>query len=244
MQKDVNRLSEQEVPPKLPSHPDRQKLTAKSPQPIFDSIFAFPPNRDTLGGTAYLIVENNANILVDCPAWNPSNQKLLHHKGGVQWLVLTHRGGMGKVSQLQQALGCQVLIQEQEAYLLPGIAVNTFRAGFELSDRAQVIWTPGHSPGSACLYYRCFKGVLFSGRHLLPNQSGQPVPLRTHKTFHWYRQLQSLENLLERFTPETLSFICPGANTGFLRGRRVIEHAYEQLHQLDLAALRQCQPSL
>jgi len=237
-------LSEQEVPPRLPSHPDHQKLTTKLPRPIFDSIFAFAPNRDTLGGTAYLIVENNSNILVDCPAWNPSNQEFLHQKGGVQWLVITHRGGIGNVSQIQQALGCQILIQEQEAYLLPGLAIKTFRNEFELGDRTQLIWTPGHSPGSACLYYRCFEGVLFSGRHLLPNQSAQPVPLKTHKTFHWWRQLHSVEKLILRFTPETLSYICPGANTGFLRGHRVIEHAYERLSQLDLATLRQSSPTL
>jgi hypothetical protein len=39
--------------------------------------------------------------------------------------------------------------------------------------------------------------------------------------------------LLERFTPETLQYICPGANTGFLRGKRVIDNAYERLARGD-----------
>jgi len=222
----------------MQSHPEPQSLSGKTPRRVFDSIFAFPPNRDTLGGTAYLIVENNSNILVDCPAWNLVNQDFLSQQGGVQWLVITHRGGIGNLSQIQQALGCQVLVQEQEAYLVP-LAVTSFRNEFHLSAQSQVLWTPGHSPGSACLYHSGFQGVLFSGRHLLPNQHGQPVPLRTSKTFHWPRQLQSVKKLRDRFTAETFSYLCPGANTGFLRGKRTIERAYEQLCQLDLGALRQ-----
>ncbi|MGL5193174.1 MAG: MBL fold metallo-hydrolase, partial [Chroococcales cyanobacterium] len=44
----------------------------KQPRAVLDNIFAFSPNRETLGATAYLIVENNANILVDCPPWDES----------------------------------------------------------------------------------------------------------------------------------------------------------------------------
>lgn len=197
-----------------------------------------------MGGTAYLIVGNNANILIDCPAWNQVNQNFLHQQGGVRSLVLTHRGGIGQAAQIQQALKCQILIQEQEAYLLPGLEVKTFDHQISLNSESQIIWTPGHSPGSACFYYRAFGGVLFSGRHLLPNQQGQPVPLRTAKTFHWPRQLQSIQRLIDCFTPKTLSYICPGANTGFLRGQQVMERAYEQLCQLDLAVYRHSPPML
>ncbi|HEY9847453.1 MAG TPA: hypothetical protein V6D03_14815, partial [Candidatus Caenarcaniphilales bacterium] len=133
-------------------------FSTKEPQAVFDTIFAFPPNRDTLGGTAYLIVENKGNLLVDCPAWNQTNQEFLRSQGGVQWLVLTHRDGIGKVDQIQQTFDCQVLIQEQEAYLLPASTLSTFHHKFLLTTQTQVIWTPGYSPGSACLYHRNFKG--------------------------------------------------------------------------------------
>ena len=216
----------------------------KLPQAIWNNIFAFPPNRDTLGGTAYFIVENEANILIDCPAWDEVNQNYLNSVGGVRWLFLTHRGAIGKAREIQQAFGCEILIQEQEAYLLPGLKVTRFKQDFNLGNLAQVIWTPGHSPGSSCLYYPREGGVLFSGRHILPNQTGELLPLRTAKTFHWFRQLASIQLLRDRFTPETLNYICPGANTGFLRGKRAIEDAYEQLARLDLVALRQQKPVL
>ena len=208
--------------------PQQPSQTVKPPHAVLNSIFAFPPNRDTLGGTSYFIVRNEGNILIDCPALVQTNQDFLRSHGGVRWLFLTHRGAIGKTAEFQQAMGCEVLIQEQEAYLLPGLTVTTFAQEFTLTT-AQLIWTPGHSPGSSCLYYSDLGGVLFSGRHLLPNQQGEPMPLRTAKTFHWPRQIKSLQSLLERFTPETLQYICPGANTGFLRGKGVIDNAYQRL---------------
>jgi glyoxylase-like metal-dependent hydrolase (beta-lactamase superfamily II) len=195
---------------------------AKPPTEILPNIFAFPPNRDTLGGTAYLIVESTGNILIDSPAWQEVNQEFLDSVGGVKWFAITHRGGIGKAVSIATTLGCEVIIQEQEAYLLPELKVHTFQHEYNISETAQIVWTPGHSPGSACIYYCSCDGVLFSGRHLLPNQSGVAVPLRTPKTFHWLRQLQSVDLIGQRFPASQLRYICPGANTGLLRGSRYI----------------------
>ena len=223
---------------------NRRPAALKPPRPVLESIFAFPPNRDTLGGTAYFIVENAANLLIDCPAWNETNEQFLREQGGVSTLLITHRGGIGRAREIQEAMKCKILIQEQEAYLLPGLDVIAFQHELTLSSHCCAIWTPGHSPGSSCIYYRSAGGVLFSGRHLLPNQQGEPVPLRTSKTFHWPRQIQSVQSLIERFTPETLNYICPGANTGALRGKGVIDQAYDWLAQLDLDKLRHSQSLL
>lgn len=216
--------------------------SGKLPRPVFETVFAFAPNRETMGGTAYLICEDTGNILVDCPAWDGEQEALIQQHGPVRWLVLTHRGAIARVKPIQQALGCDVLIHEQEAYLLPGLAVTSFRESFELSRLSRLIWTPGHSPGSACLYHAAYGGVLFTGRHLLPNQQGDPMPLRIAKTFHWPRQIRSVEQLRYQFSPETLHYICPGANTGFLRGERAIAHAYEKLARLDLPELLKAKP--
>lgn len=224
------------IPPQ--SSPIGQRSTAlKPPRPIFETIFAFPPNRDTLGGTAYFIVENAVNLLIDCPAWNETNEQFFREQGGISALLITHRGGIGKAQEIQEAFGCKIFVQEQEAYLLPGLDVISFQQELNISPNCHAIWTPGYSPGSSCLYYNQLGGVLFSGRHLLPNQQAQPVPLKMPKTFHWRRQIQSIKSLLERFTPETLNYICPGANTGNLRGKSAIAQAYHQLAALDLAAL-------
>ncbi len=211
----------------------------KQPQAVFDNIYAFSPNRDTLGGTAYLIVEKEGNILLDCPAIDEQTCEFLTARGGVKSLFITHRGAIGKVRELQNTFDCEVLIQEQEAYLLPKVKVTTFSQEINLKTNLRGIWTPGHSPGSSCLYYAERGGILFAGRHLLPNQQGEPVPLRTSKTFQWYWQINSLQLLRELFTFETLAYICPGANIGFLRGKKAIANGYQQLGQLDLDTLKQ-----
>jgi glyoxylase-like metal-dependent hydrolase (beta-lactamase superfamily II) len=213
----------------------------KQPQAALDGVFAFSPNRDTLGATAYFIVEKDANILIDCPAFEAVNLEFLQQQGGVRWLVITHRGAIGKAEKVAQALGCEIIIQEQEAYLLPETPVTSFSEQLTLTPNAQILWTPGHSPGSACFYWSGHGGILFTGRHLIPNLQGVPVPLRTSKTFHWPRQLRSIQFLRDRFTSETLHYLCPGANTGFLRGAKVIDHAYKHLMNLDLEACRQAE---
>lgn len=195
----------------------------KQPRAVFPGIavpcpitFAFPPNRETLGATAYLIVENTGNILLDCPAWNPSNQEFLQSQGGVRSLMLTHRGAIAQVAAIQEALNCEVIIQEQEAYLLPGVTVTPFQHRLELQAGLSLIWTSGHTPGSACLYHP--SGILFTGRHLLPTPQGQLAPIRTAKTFHWPRQIQSVRSLIQAFNPETLHGICPGGEPGVSAG--------------------------
>ncbi|MFP4008347.1 MAG: MBL fold metallo-hydrolase [Spirulinaceae cyanobacterium] len=221
--------------------------TAKLLNPVFEFIFAFSPNRETLGGTAYLIVEKAGNILIDCPSPNPEIADFIAEMGGIAWLVLTHRGGIGSnVKALQAKFGCAIAIQEQAAYLLPQVEVTPFASELTLSDDCTVFWTPGHSPGSSCLYCARNGGILFTGRHLLSHPVNSEAategfaiaPLRRPKTFHWPRQLQSVEALKKRFSPETLEYLCPGANIGFLRGAVAVKDAYHHLSAIDCQALR------
>lgn len=217
--------------------PSLRLASPKQPRRILDNVFAFPPNRDTLGATAYLIVEKDAKILIDCPAFDEATRDFLQAQGGLDWLAISHRGGIGKAVQVQQETGCAIAIQEREAYLLKDAKVTTFRSELELPGDCWGIWTPGHSPGSSCWYYSGGGGILFAGRHLMSDRHGNPVPLRTAKTFHWRRQIDSTRSLLDRFSPQTLQLICPGANTGFLRGKRGIEPAYDKLSAIDWEAL-------
>jgi glyoxylase-like metal-dependent hydrolase (beta-lactamase superfamily II) len=236
---------------------------SKEPRAVLDSIWAFPPNRETFGGTAYFIVENSQNVpanvlqaefksvpknlpqnvpknvLIDCPSWDHNTQSFLQRHGGVQHLIITHRQGASPAAaEIQRCFGCQVWVQEQEAYLLPSVDVTSFQESSYPYADLQIFWTPGYSPGSACVY-RAGQGVLFTGRHLLPDQQGNPTPLRMAKTFHWPRQLKSVREILDRFDENSLRYLCPGANTGFLRQQGFIDNAYQKLAQLDLAQLFQ-----
>ncbi|MGD1904781.1 MAG: MBL fold metallo-hydrolase [Leptolyngbyaceae cyanobacterium] len=220
----------------------------RPPRSVLATIYAFPPNRETMGGTAYLICAQDqagqpANLLVDTPAWHPETADFIQAQGGVRWWVITHRNGMGRVAPFQDRLQCELVVQEQEAYLLPEIDGRlTYHQQLDLEDIATVLWTPGYSPGSACLYYKAHGGVLFTGRHLLPSKAGQMTALRFSKTFHWPRQLRQIQRLQQDFTAETLAYFCPAANLGFLRGKTAVANAYEQLQAIDVETLRLCQP--
>lgn len=223
-------------------------VSPKPPQQLLERLYRFPPNRDTLGGTAYLLQQTNgdgppASILIDAPAWNATNRDFLMAQG-VRWLVITHRGNLGQSDKIQAALGCELVIQEQEAYLLPQTPTTSFRSHLQLSPEIGVQWTPGHSPGASCVYYRGQGGVLFTGRHLLPTAQGSIAPLRFAKSFHWPRQLRQVAALKQTFSAETLSYLCPGANIGYLRGRGLVENAYAQIQAIDLDALAQTPPLL
>ncbi len=199
-------------------------------------LYGFAPNRETLGGTAYLIVEKDGNTLIDTPFWQESTQAWLQQQGGVKRLILTHRGAIAHVRELQQAFGCEVVIHAQEAYLLPHLTVTTVTDYCALTPTLEVLWTPGHSPGSCCVYWHAQGGVLFTGRHLLPSPTGDLLPLKTAKTFHWPRQLRSVSALQHFCAQRPLAYICPGANLGFLRGATVVNNAQQILQSIAVEA--------
>lgn len=199
----------------------------KSPKRILENIFVFSPNRDTLGGTSYLLIHPEGNILIDCPLWNEFNQQFCLDKGGVKYLFLTNRDGISKhIHHITKELNCDLIIQEQEAYLLPHQNPIIFEQNYEIYPDCQLIWTSGYSPGSSCLYYDNSGGILFSGRHLLPIGNNQVTALKLKKTFHYPRQLRNVKLLCHRFSKDSLNYICPGANTGYLRGKGFIDNAY------------------
>lgn len=204
----------------------------KPPQAVLEPIYAFAPNRDTLGGTAYFIVNTSGNILIDAPAWDGANQDFIAAMGGVRWQISTHRGGLGQTAKIARALGNEVIIQEQEAYLLPDTPTTTFQHQWSPPVAAlgpkevlglEVLWTPGHSPGAAVVYWPSQGGILFPGRHLLPDRAGRLQPLKTAKTFHWPRQLRSVDFLGEYFAQRPLRYLLPGASIGMLHGRGYID---------------------
>ena len=124
------------------SSPLEVSKTTKPPRLILEGLYAFSPNRETLGGTSYLIVENTGNILVDCPSCEESERDFLREKG-VRYLFFTHRAGQGKQSDsLQSLLNCEIILQEQEAYLLPHRQITVFQQQIQLSPTCSGFWTP------------------------------------------------------------------------------------------------------
>ena len=83
----------------------------------------FPPNRDSQGGSAWWLDVDPELVLVDCPPLTEASLTALLQLAGMRSprILLTSREGHGRLRRLQERLGWPVLVQEQEAYLLPNV---------------------------------------------------------------------------------------------------------------------------
>jgi len=232
----------------------------RPPQLVLPGLWLFAPSRDSHGGSAWWLEHPDGGLLIDCPGWTEANLAFLARQAGGR-IVLTSREGHGRCRRFQQALGWPVLVQEQEAYLLPGVErLETFAAERQLSPRLQLLWTPGPTPGSCVLLASGCGGpggaaegsgaaqpdndpaipqgdILFCGRLLSPTGPGLAAPLRSARSFHWGRWLHSLEALRRRLPPQSPRWIASGAGLGALRGGKLIEGGRAVLEGLDLEAL-------
>lgn len=217
----------------------------RPPQAVAEGLWLFAPNRDTQGGSAWFLACHGLGLLIDCPALTEANLAFLarwsqpdgHPREGR--IVLTGRDGHGRCRRLQERLGWPVVVQEQEAYLLPGVApLWTFAAGLELAPGLQLHWTPGPSPGACVLHADATASpagdLLFCGRLLVPVAPGRLEPLRSRRTFHWPRQLRSLERLREQLPGGSPQWIASGAALGALRGDRLVPEGAARLAELRL----------
>ncbi len=221
-------------PPPEPGRPPRQ---------LREQMWLFAPNRHTMGGSSWLVQGDQArgepDLLVDAPALTAANRDVLAQRraavgvdGGL--IVLTSREGHGQTRQLQELLGWPVLVQEQEAYLLPGVErLRTFGRQLEPAPGLALLWTPGPTPGSCVLHLRrATDDGLFCGRLLVPVAAGALAPLRTARTFHWQRQLASLQQLLGWLPVDSPAWIATGAGLGALRGQPLVSDGAQQLKTL------------
>lgn len=219
----------------------------RPPEQIAQELWLFPPNRDTQGGSAWLLQTPACTVLVDLPALTESHRQWLQQQvpappsgdGPEAWIVLSGRHGHGRCRAWQEALGWPVLVQEQEAYLLPSVRLHTFAEEHQLAAGLSLLWTPGPSPGACVLHSRSGPSGdgLFCGRLLLPSGPGQLSPLRRRSTFHWPRQLQSLERLCRWLPSGSPEWIASGGALGALRGEKLVRTGVFQLSELNLEAL-------
>jgi glyoxylase-like metal-dependent hydrolase (beta-lactamase superfamily II) len=194
-------------------------------------LWCFAPSRELQGGTAWLLELRGGLLLVDCPALTTANLAFLETRrqasGDSGWIVLTSREGHGKVARLRERLPWPVLVQEQEAYLLPNLpGLTPWGREHALTEGLQLLWTPGPTPGSCVVHAQppatAALDLLFCGRLLAPTAPGQLAPLRQPRTFHWGRQQRSLVALRRRLPAGSPAWIACGGGLGALRGEKLV----------------------
>ncbi len=171
-----------------------------------EGLWAFPPNKEFGGTIAWWVGCHPEPVLIDCPEFSPESIEIIEtlSKGLKGRILLTSREGHGQVRSFQESLGWPVLLQEQEAYLLPGVSsLESFSNEFITSSGIGLLWTPGPTPGSSVVYAQEPWNVLFCGRLLLPVSADRLAPAPSRKTFHKPLQLKSLEKLRAWLPPNS-----------------------------------------
>jgi len=210
----------------------------RPPRQVRPGLWLFAPSRDSQGGSSWLLEAEGGQpaLLVDCPGYTQANLHFLADQGASGALVLTSREGHGRCRRVQERLGWPVWVQEQEAYLLPKVErLHSWGEELELAG-GRLLWTPGPSPGAAVVHIsRHGLDLLFCGRLLLPTAPGALAPLRTARTFHWPRQLRSLERLRQALPAPSPDWIACGGGLGALRGAVLVPSGAALLQGLELA---------
>ncbi|MEB3303492.1 MAG: MBL fold metallo-hydrolase [Cyanobacteriota bacterium] len=213
--------------------------SGRPPREVEPGVWLFPPNPRTHGGSAWLLATTAGDVLVDCPPESQATFAFLEARaerpGG--WMVLLGRDGHGSCRRLQERLGWPVLVQEQEAYLLPGVRdLTVFREDHQLAEGLRLLWTPGPSPGAAVLH--ACGGVagavdgLFCGRLLVPVAPQRLAPLLSPRGFHGPRQRRSVAHLARWLPPGSPGWIASGAALGALEGEVLVRAGATQMEEL------------
>ena len=101
----------------------------RPPQQLRADLWLFPPNRDSQGGSSWWLEAAVEPVLIDCPPLTQATLDALQQlaAGRTPRILLTSREGHGRLRRVQERFGWPVLVQEQEAYLLPNVQpLDTF----------------------------------------------------------------------------------------------------------------------
>ncbi len=196
------------------------------PQELRNELWVFPPNKACNGGTSWWLGCDPEPLLIDCPPLEPSSKKVLKKlaAGRTARIVLTNREAHGRVRELQEELGWPLLLQEQEAYLLPGVAsIETFVNEHTTRSGMELLWTPGPTPGSCVLYAPHPWNVLFCGRLLIPVAIDCLASPPNRRTFHQTLQKNSLEKLKNWPPSKSRPALASGAGLRMLAGKKLLD---------------------
>ncbi|KAM0872815.1 hypothetical protein ACQ4PT_038474 [Festuca glaucescens] len=156
-------------------------------------------SEDSYGATSYLIIHPEGNIIVDSPRYTPRLVDKFKKLGGARYMFLTHIDDVADHRKWADELKCERIIHSGDVvditadveWKLTGNGPWNIGTDFEL------IHTPGHTEGSACLLYKPLK-ALFTGDHVARSEESDDLNLfRMYSKQSVALQLDSMRKLLD-----------------------------------------------
>lgn len=153
------------------------------------NIYKFPPQRffgETVG--AYAIIQKKTVFCYDVPADTEHNRMFFQELGKPIRIIMSHGPTSSGVESTRDSLrnkglDVEIWLHEEDKNNVwltidPDMLVSTQDAE-KLSENLTLIFTPGHSKGSVCLFADAAGGIIFSGDTLQGTESGDVRPLET-----------------------------------------------------------------
>lgn len=162
--------------------------------------------RESFGAAAWLILRPEGNVLVDSPRFNAPLARRIEALGGVRWMFLTHRDDIADHERFHAHFGCERILHRADAGRVgPVEQLLDGEAPVRLAPDLEILPTPGHTRGSACLLFR--DEVLFTGDTLAYSaRLGHLYAFRDACWYSWDVLRQSLTALQDR----RFSWVLPG----------------------------------
>jgi glyoxylase-like metal-dependent hydrolase (beta-lactamase superfamily II)/ferredoxin len=180
------------------------------PEVIEDNVrFCGFASEDSFGGSSYLVVRPEGNVLVDSPRYTAPLVHQLESLGGVKWMFLSHIDDVADHQKFRDRFGCSRIMHEGDAHF----GVERMIQGNDpvpIADDLVVIPTPGHTAGSQSLLHR--DKFLFTGDHVWGDSDDHRLHASRRYNWHsWAEQRRSIERLLKH----DFEWILPGHGPRF-----------------------------
>lgn len=162
--------------------------------------------KDSYGAASWLIQRPDGNVLVDSPRYSAPLVRRLEALGGVRWMFLTHRDDIADHAKFHAHFGCDRILHQADGGARLGVeVVLEGEDPVRLAPDLEILPTPGHTRGSACLLYR--DQALFTGDTLAWSaRLGHVIAFREACWYSWDVLQQSVARLATR----TYSWLLPG----------------------------------
>lgn len=123
----------------------------------------------------YLVQHKHGNFLVECPESLPKElESKMHSMGGVNYIFISHRDGVGKACEYKKAFNAKIIIHKNEERYVEGCKADLpFEMDVPITKNVEVIHIPGHTPGNSCLFFKDY-GYLFTGDQICVHNNGKP----------------------------------------------------------------------
>ncbi len=177
---------------------------------VSSKIWLFSGLKSSETNNSWWVDSSPEPVLIDCPEITTKSLNKLYELAGSRRpkIILTSKYSHENVKKLKSVFDWPVLVQEQEAYLMPALeGLESFSEEYLTKSMLRVLWTPGPTPGSCVVHAPSPLNVLFCGRLLTPASSSRLRSLRTSQTFNWSIQLKSLSKLKDWIPLDSLPLL-------------------------------------